>query len=316
VILCELDGSVRAYEVETGKALCRSLRSNGRAWDGAYYSTDGRTFLTWGGAPEEYTLWDAVTYQPLGPPMVAPGKGSSGSYNLHGTRFVQSRSDGTLWVWEVLEGRNVNLRQLPGADYGEAAFHPDGKTLLARSRDGGYRFFDFATGEPVGPTLVVRGRAQRIAFDRAGKLVALSGGSTAQVWDVATGQPVGSRIRHNDAGNVISLSPDGQLLLTGARLWDVATSKPIGPPLRHDSMLTDAGFRPDGKSMVFGQRNRVIRQCPVPVPVTGTVEHVKLWAQVLTGAELDEHGGVQALDAATWSERRRRLDELGGPPVP
>jgi hypothetical protein len=35
---------------------------------------------------------------------------------------------------------------------------------------------------------------------------------------------------------------------------------------------------------------------------------------VLTGMELDAGGAVQVMDAPTWRERRRRLDELGGPP--
>ena len=102
-----------------------------------------------------------------------------------------------------------------------------------------------------------------------------------------------------------------------ARLWDVATSKPVGPGLRHGSPVMDVGFRPDGKALVTAERDQIIHQWPVPVPVTGTVEHLWLWAQVLTGAELDEHGGVLVLkDAATWLERRRRLEELGGAPVP
>ena len=35
---------------------------------------------------------------------------------------------------------------------------------------------------------------------------------------------------------------------------------------------------------------------------------------MITGVELDEHGLVRILDAATWQKRRQRLQELGGPP--
>ena len=46
----------------------------------------------------------------------------------------------------------------------------------------------------------------------------------------------------------------------------------------------------------------------------GDPERILLWTQVITGAELDEYGQVRILDANTWQQRRRRLQELGGPP--
>jgi hypothetical protein len=48
----------------------------------------------------------------------------------------------------------------------------------------------------------------------------------------------------------------------------------------------------------------------------GAVERVTLWTQVLTGLELDEHGGVRVLDDQEWRRRREQLDLLGGPPLP
>ena len=46
------------------------------------------------------------------------------------------------------------------------------------------------------------------------------------------------------------------------------------------------------------------------------VERLTLWVQVLTGRELDAGGSARDLESATWHERRRRLQELGGPPLP
>ena len=51
----------------------------------------------------------------------------------------------------------------------------------------------------------------------------------------------------------------------------------------------------------------------LPPPVPDEVEQVACWVQVLTGMALDGDA-VHALDAATWQQRRRRLEELGGPP--
>jgi hypothetical protein len=36
---------------------------------------------------------------------------------------------------------------------------------------------------------------------------------------------------------------------------------------------------------------------------------------VLNGLELDPHGQVHLLTAQQWQRQKRRLDDLGGPPV-
>jgi hypothetical protein len=43
----------------------------------------------------------------------------------------------------------------------------------------------------------------------------------------------------------------------------------------------------------------------------GDPERIMLWTQVITGFEVDELTAVRVLDAATWQQRRQRLQELG-----
>jgi hypothetical protein len=70
----------------------------------------------------------------------------------------------------------------------------------------------------------------------------------------------------------------------------------------------------DGKTAVTGSRGKTARLWKIPQPIRGDPERIFLWAQVITGLELDEHGVVRFLDADTWHQRRQRLQELGGPP--
>jgi len=70
---------------------------------------------------------------------------------------------------------------------------------------------------------------------------------------------------------------------------------------------------PDGRTVLTGSWKKAQLWRP-PAPVEGHVERLVLWTQVLTGLELDADKMARVLDADAWNERRRRLDELGGPP--
>ncbi len=63
-------------------------------------------------------------------------------------------------------------------------------------------------------------------------------------------------------------------------------------------------------------RDKTARLWEVPAPLQGDAERVVLWAQVLSGMELDEAGDVQVLDGPTWQRRRQRLGEVGDLPLP
>jgi WD40 repeat protein len=116
----------------------------------------------------------------------------------------------------------------------------------------------------------------------------------------------------------VAFGPDGKTVLTGswdktARLWEVATGKQLGPPLHHRDTVAAVAFSPDGKTVLTGSVDKTARLWRVP-QVHGDPEQVLLWTQVITGLELDAAGNARVLDAATWHERRQRLQKLGGPP--
>ena len=97
-----------------------------------------------------------------------------------------------------------------------------------------------------------------MAFSPDGKTV-LTGGSdrTARLWDVATGQPVGSPLRHE--GEVMAVAyqsrrqdhPHGSADKM-AQLWDAATGRPIGQPFVHQDAVQSVAFSPDGKTLLTG----------------------------------------------------------------
>jgi len=143
---------------------------------------------------------------------------------------------------------------------------------------------------------------------------------TAWLWNVATGESRRTTALHTGPISSVAFRPDGRVFLTSspdgsARLWDVATLEPLGQPLRHRDWVFGAAFSPDGRFALTGCKDKAAYLWEVPDPVEGDASQVLLWTQVLTGMELNGDGGRRVLDAATWQQRRRRLEELGGPPL-
>jgi WD40 repeat protein len=106
-----------------------------------------------------------------------------------------------------------------------------------------------------------------------------------------------------------------------AQLWDVATGKPIGPPLPSGAVLelpdrdrtVAALFRPEGKTVLIASSYSA-HLWAVPPPMGGDADRIRLWVEVATGLELDASGAVVELDANAWRHRRERLQERGGRP--
>ena len=128
-------------------------------------------------------------------------------------------------------------------------------------------------------------------------------------------------LSHNDWVRSVAFSPDGKTLATGcdddgARLWSADNGTFLGAALRHRGPVNRVAFSPDGKTVLTASSDDTARLWTPPPPVGGALETVILWAQVLTGMELNADDTIQDLSADDWQKCRRQLQELGGPPRP
>jgi WD40 repeat protein len=156
----------------------------------------------------------------------------------------------------------------------------------------------------------------------------------AQLFDAETGKSLVSPLRHQSQLDQVWFSPDGTMVLTASRdrtgrLWDAATGLAVGPPWKNDRALPCAQFAENGRSLLI-LRDDGIARWPVPTPMEGTRERIRLAIEVATRHTLDQDGGVGSLspvlsrdpkDRGTWAmtkdpwpAARGRLLELGGPP--
>jgi WD40 repeat protein len=292
----DADGVIRFWNVSTGEPMGPPLKHR-RAVTLLKFSPDGRKLLAaggkLGGQEGEARLWDVASREPLGPVLDHMG------------------------------------------ELNDAAFRPDGKVFLTASFQ--LRSWNTATSKEIEPTFTTRSVVAQVAFSPDSKTILarlVGGDDVARIFDSVTGKPIGSALRHQSQVAQSWFSPDGMLVLTAsddrtARLWDAATGLPIGPPWKNDRATPFGRFVDDGRSiLIVGDRS--IDRWPVPTPMEGTRERIRLAVEVATRHTLDsdfEIGGLTSVWSGTakdpskpavtkdpWRAVRERLLELGGPP--
>jgi WD40 repeat protein len=275
-------GTVILWDAASGKML-REMHHGGTidSWAAAF-SPDGRKFLTGGTA---------------------------------GTGMLAFK--GAARLWEVASGQLV--LELPHEGLVDSvAFSPDGQWIATGCNDSVARLWNVATGARIAD-LKHEGHVRSVAFSPdSQRLLTASFDHTVRVWSVPDGKRLASPVSHDNAVRHAAFSPDGSLFVTGsfdhtARIWDTATSRPFGPALGFRYWVVNVAFRPDGRAVLLGSSDGTARLCDVAPPVAGDPKRIRLWVEVLTGAEL-EGDVLRVLDGPTCQERRRRLEELKGPP--
>lgn len=111
----------------------------------------------------------------------------------------------------------------------------------------------------------------------------------------------------------LAISPDGTTLACGyhdgvARLWDAVIGKPLGPPRTQHSPVLGVAFTPDGRSFFSATADGTTQAWPVPTPVAGSVEQLRLQLEVLTGMRLTERQSYDSLPPDVFEQRRFLLN--------
>jgi WD40 repeat protein len=297
------------------------------------FSPNGKTIVT-GSWDRTARLWRVADCSPIGKPMTHEGSVDAIAFSPD-SQTILTGDGRRARLWRAADGSPVGQPMIHEDSVRSVAFGPDGKTIL--TRDGRRaRLWRAADGSPVGQPMVHQSLVQALAFSPDGKTVATVGGDkTTRLWRVSDGLPIGQPMTHQDQILQIAFSPDGQTVLTfcndhTAQLW-MPASTVVGDARRVTvwvQMATGLELGAVGASHPVDDRRwhdlssqlTPLGGPPVwAVPLTtvdGDPRRIITWVQVMTGLELDENGAVRFLDPQAWQDRRRLLDELGGPPMP
>jgi WD40 repeat protein len=193
--------------------------------------------------------------------------------------YLLTRSPRARGIWSAATGKQVHyLENRIGIQV--ARFSPSGRFVVGGTNFSQAQAWESANGDMAVPLPMVHG---------------------AQVWGVAADQ-TDSRI--------ITASFDHS-----ARIWDRVTGRPLTPPLLHKLGVSEATFSPDGKYALTGSWDGTARLWEVPQPVPDDLKRIEAWVETMTGLKIAPNGGGELLKPDEWRARKKRLDELGGPPV-
>jgi WD40 repeat protein/energy-coupling factor transporter ATP-binding protein EcfA2 len=265
------DNTIILWDTKTRRSIGQPLTGHKVLVTSITFSPDGKKIAS-GDSDGTIILWDTKTGEPIGPPRhgntgyinslaFSPDGKWLASTGCHEEGEYGNCKDGDFFVWDNETGKPI-IDQPQGAHTGFVNFSPDGKTVTLRDWLGTFTLWEMKTRQPIGQPLALETAFVTASPD--GKTVAASGEGGIGLWDVQTGQHIGSLSIEN-IGLIITMdfSPDGKTLASGDAygtiiLWDVETRQATAILPTSQLEIQSVAYSPDGKKLASSGRDKTI----------------------------------------------------------
>ncbi len=334
------DGELAAFVFDAAGGPAPLVGKNGRqpqgvAHDGRTAIVPSRTFTPYFVMPVDSQDDDPPRDKSLFPrgTLATLRNEAPGGYFVRASRVAFSPDGGTVALLNT-EGRVFVFRTATGAPVGEPIEHlvdgerdrilsltfcSKGKHLLTASLKA-RGLWDAGTAAKI-DLLPNRIGVQVVRFSPGGGLVlGATNFSMGQAWDTTGKSALPLPLVHTAQVWGVAADPDEKRIVTAsddrsAIVWDRATGRPLSTPLLHRLGASDAAFSPDGTMVLTASWDGSANLWPVPAPLKDEPERIRAWVETLTGLSAEAGESRELLKADAWRDRKKKLDELGGPPI-
>jgi WD40 repeat protein len=264
IITACMDGSVRIWDRDHDEQAVAEFHL-GAPVGLARCTRDGKSIFTVQLDEQEQTKRAAILGAATGKPLFTPIPDVTSCALSPDDRWLAVAL--TNFVVQVLavETGEVATKATGHKDRIESiAFSPDSSQLLTASRDRTARRWEVSTGNPIGPPLLHAQTVSRATFNCDASRIATATGSEGngtaiqfQIWDAASGAPMGEPIPGDGACTVLAFDPTGLSLIIGDTdgmfgVRDADSHAAIAPPLGGDRAVSGFDFSPDGALVAAG----------------------------------------------------------------
>ena len=151
------------------------------------------------------------------------------------------------------------------------------------------------------------------------------------LWDVTTGQPIGTPLRQRSTAFTVAFANDGKRVATGSddgsvRVWDIAAQTPHGQLVRHDEPIFAACFSSNGLYLLTEQEDGLQLENKTtgvkvgrPIGLSGRPPSGSWWRNSIWYAPEDSrlavhHGGLNQLSLWDLAQDASATARLTGYP--
>jgi WD40 repeat protein len=266
VVTTSLDGAVALWDAESA-TLRESLRGHSRAVQQPVFSPDGATLYT---VSHDGTAiaWDLAGDRGLRKQIrftrdQAPGgyDGHPGSFSPDGRLLALGLNEEGIRLWDATDLTPAGPPLLEtGGEVWALAFDPDGRKLAAVTVQGQATLWDVESRSLVwGPFTVAQGAVVGVSISADGRMLATAGPQGVELWDLATGDALGTIGDIGVPAGDVAFSRAGSILAFvhehggDAEVWDVAKRSRIATlPVDGESAYYAIALSPDGRAVATG----------------------------------------------------------------
>jgi WD40 repeat protein/tetratricopeptide (TPR) repeat protein len=219
--------------------------------------------------------WNRPWLRPLTPSLNPPGgplaftlRGHKGVVNdvaitPDGRKAVSASEDGTLKVWDLNHGLELETLMGHTSRIMGVAITPDGTRAVSTSRDATMRVWDLNKYVELVTIPIHNAQADLLAVTPDGRSVACAlRDKTIKVWDLEEGIELVTLTGHNESVVALALTPDGRKVISAywdmtLKIWDLNSGVELGSLIGHASRIVEVAAMSNGLRAISASHSRL-----------------------------------------------------------